>query len=89
VREAIANAWVIDCEPAGSSTFASFAISLGPRQAQGESVLPGWRPAAWAQHSSARGLAALGLLDAAGGARMDFALGDLFVTLRRTERPAR
>jgi hypothetical protein len=46
---------------------------------------PAWLPAAWRAHSSARGLAALGLLALPPDARLALPLGGLQLTLRLTQ----
>jgi hypothetical protein len=90
VREPIANAWVVDCAPDGSRpALASFALELGPREADsGMTSIEHWMPQEWAHHSSARGLAALALIDAGEGASLRLGLGGQTLTLRRTAKVA-
>ena len=49
------------------------------------SPLPAWLPPDWASNSSARGLAALGLLERAGPASMHFSLGAQSLSLERED----
>jgi hypothetical protein len=87
VAEATASAWIIDCRPpaAGLPALASFTLALEPMGARTPSPLPSWLPASWAGHSSARGLAALGLLDDAAGTACRMSLGAQLLTLHRLQ----
>ncbi|HTH78571.1 MAG TPA: beta-ketoacyl synthase chain length factor [Ramlibacter sp.] len=89
-REAIANAWVIDCVPDSSrNALATFALALAPREGQvGMASVAGWMPQEWAHHSSARALAALALIDTAHDTSLRFGLGGQSLTLRRTAKVA-
>ena len=87
VEEATASAWIISCgAPAeGVPVLASFTLTLEPVGTQSRSPLPPWLPANWAGHSSARGLAALGLLDAGTDTACQLSLGAQLLTLRRVD----
>jgi hypothetical protein len=52
------------------------------------SPLPAWLPAAWSSNSSARALAALGLLEQAPGSAASFSLGGQMLVLSREKGPA-
>jgi hypothetical protein len=90
VREEMACAWVIGCTPPAQDlpALASFALTLAPGEPSMPAAFPDWMPAAWASYSSARGLAALALLDAAEDAELQLALGAQCVRLRRTAKGA-
>ncbi|MEZ0307141.1 MAG: beta-ketoacyl synthase chain length factor [Ramlibacter sp.] len=83
VNEPIACAWILSAGEPGAQALASFSMEL---QAQGAlpSALPSWLPQAWSAHSSARALAALGLLETADG-ECRFSLGSQVLALRRTD----
>jgi hypothetical protein len=87
VAEATASAWIISCQsPApGVPVLASFTLALEPAGTRSPSPLPAWLPAAWTGHSSARGLAALGLIDSPPGTACHYPLGVQLVTLRRID----
>ncbi|MBG9388460.1 beta-ketoacyl synthase chain length factor [Caenimonas aquaedulcis] len=77
IAQGTAAAWIVSGgTPRGDApVLASFALSLEDAGAQPASPLPGWMPAAWAGHASARALAALSLMDAAAGAAGGYPLG--------------
>jgi hypothetical protein len=84
VEDPTASAWVIGSGLAdASAALASFTLTLEPPGAQASPPLPSWMPANWARHSSARGLAALGLLDARPDAVCRLPLGAQSLCLRR------
>ncbi len=86
VDEATSVAWIISSgmnEPAGPR-LATFRLSL-QRDGAVASSLPQWMPASWAGHSSARGLAALTLLEAPEGACQVFSMGAQSLTLTRLQ----
>ena len=87
VTEATATAWILSA-PAGDGqvpALASFELELelGPAGEAPATPLPGWLPARWCGHSSARALAALGLLEAGAGAVLQLTLGRQMLGLRR------
>lgn len=86
VEEATASAWIISCRPTGERVpvLGSFTLEVEPELRLPE-PLPAWLPASWAGHSSARGLAALGLLEAVAGTPCRLSLGAQLLTLRRVE----
>lgn len=86
VNEATANAWILSCAPSAGAApvLGSFTLALVPPEASAPSALPAWMPAGWAANSSARGLAALALLDAPGGAELALPLGGQLLAVRRT-----
>jgi hypothetical protein len=85
VDDATASAWLISSglASAGAADLGSFTLALEPAGTQGPTPLPSWMPANWAHHSSARGLAALGLLDAPSDSVCRLALGMQSLSLRR------
>jgi hypothetical protein len=84
LKEPLGTAWVLS---------ATDTPVQGPVLGRGELVVapagdapalpwrPGWLPEAWAHHSSARALAALGLLTAPAGTALTLPLGGLHLTL--------
>ncbi|HSV58279.1 MAG TPA: beta-ketoacyl synthase chain length factor, partial [Variovorax sp.] len=86
VEEATASTWIIRCGSPGEGVpvLGSFTLAVEPELRVPE-PLPTWLPASWAGHSSARGLAALGLLDAEAGTACRLSLGAQLLTLRRTD----
>jgi hypothetical protein len=86
VREGTASAWIISAPVSAeaSSTLASFTLDLTAAPGSQASELPSWMPPAWHAHSSARGLAALGLLEGKSDAGMRLQLGGAMLSLRRT-----
>jgi hypothetical protein len=85
ITDHTATAWILSAGESfpGAPVLGSFALELAPRDATAASELPAWLPAAWAQHSSARALAALGLLESPVGAAFRMTLGGQLLTLRR------
>jgi hypothetical protein len=86
VEEATASAWIISTGAPGEGVpvLASFTLVV-EAELQLPPPLPSWLPAAWTGHSSARGLAALGLLDAQAGAACRLPLGAQLLTLQRVD----
>jgi hypothetical protein len=86
VHEATASAWIIStgAAHADAPAMGEFDMTLEPASANGPSLLPSWMPASWLAHSSARGLAALCLLDD-GAAPLRLSLGAQVLTLRCVE----
>jgi hypothetical protein len=87
VHVATASAWIISSGPIAHTvpSICAFSMSLEPAGTQAATPLPAWLPPAWSAHSSARGLAALALLDADPGTPCRLSLGAQLLTLRRTE----
>lgn len=91
VHEATASAWIISSGPADgpAPALCTFRMTLAPAGTQSATPFPQWLPASWAASSSARGLAALGLLEAEAGTPCRLSLGSQILTLERTpEGPA-
>lgn len=86
VAQSTATAWVISCgTPDGTvPVLGAFTAALEPAQATDPTELASWLPASWASHSSARALAALGLLDAGPDTALRLSLGGQMLTLRST-----
>lgn len=86
VREGTANAWIISARPLAGAppALASFTLAMVEPSRSQASALPAWMPAAWNAHSSARGLAALGLLGQESDAEFRLQLGGGLLALRRT-----
>lgn len=85
VRDGTASAWIISAAPVAGAppALASFTLDMA-RQTQAQpSPLPAWMPPDWQAHSSARGLAALGLLSQDTGAQLRLPLGGGMLVLRR------
>jgi hypothetical protein len=90
VREGTASAWVISCAPDPHlPALGSFQVSLAPAENVEASSLPAWMPQEWHANSSARGLAALTLLDREDDARLIFGLGHQALVLSRTTEDAK
>lgn len=85
VTQATATAWIISCAaPDGSApVLGRFTLALEPAGTQAPSPLPPWLAPNWGVNSSARALAALGLLEADPGTACRFTLGGQLLTLRR------
>lgn len=86
VMESTATAWIISCglPDEAAPVLGCFTLALEPAGTQTPSPLPPWLPSNWAGHSSARALAALGLLEADPGTACRLTLGGQLLTLRRT-----
>jgi hypothetical protein len=86
VHEATASAWIISSGPVDEAApvLCTFSLALGRAGTQSATPHPAWLPASWAAHSSARGLAALGLLEAEAGTPCRLSLGGQMLTLQRT-----
>ena len=85
VAQSTASAWIISAGTPSETApiLGSFTMALEPAGMQAPSELAAWLPASWAAHSSARALAALGLLEADPGAALRLALGGQMLSLRR------
>lgn len=86
VREGTATAWIISSgrPDAAVPVLCSFTLAMKLAGAEVPTVLPPWLPASWAAHSSARALAALGLLEAGPDAACTLGLGQQLLSLRRS-----
>ncbi len=87
VHEATASAWIISTGPLTDKVpaLAKFSMTLQLAGTHEATPHPAWLPPVWEAHSSARGLAALGLLDADVGTLCRFSLGSQVVSLQRLE----
>jgi len=87
ITDAVATAWIIAAGPARSDApvLGSFALELGPGGAAQPTPLPLWLPAHWVALSSARSLAALGLLEAAPDTVLRLRLASQLLGLRRID----
>lgn len=87
VGESTATTWILtvptDAVDAPAPALGGFELHLGPAGAEEPSPLPDWLPTRWAGHSSARALAALGLLEAAPDTVCRFAFGRQLLRLQR------
>lgn len=85
VHEPTASAWIISAgaHAAAAQPLARFALALTAHAEREASPLPRWMPPRWAAHSSARSLAALGLIDAAPQTELVFGFGPQRLVLRR------
>ena len=85
VAQSTSTAWVISCgtPDATAPVLGAFTVALEPA-GHAPSTLAPWLPASWAAHSSARALAALGLLEADAQTPLRLTLGGQMLTLRRT-----
>lgn len=86
VTEPTATAWIISSRSsvAAVPVLGCFTLTLESVAGQAQSPLPSWLPPRWAGHSSARALAALGLLESQAGTPCRLTLGGQMLTLRRT-----
>ncbi len=87
VTDATASAWIISASSVGDGVpmLASFVLELEQTGTHAPSALPAWLPARWATHSSARALAALGLLEAPAGTEFRLSMGAQLVCLQRMD----
>ena len=85
VAQSTSTAWVISCgtPDATAPILGAFTVALEPAGHAPSTFAP-WLPASWAAHSSARALAALGLLEADAQTALRLTLGGQMLTLRRT-----
>lgn len=85
ITDHTATAWILTAEESvpGVPVLGSFALDLEPRGATRASPLPAWLPAAWAEHSSAHALAALGLLESPAGSAFRMTLGRQLLSMHR------
>lgn len=86
ITEPVATAWILSAGSQKSApALASFDLQFEEAGRSSATPLPCWVPTRWAAQSSARGLAALGLLDADGDTVCRCRLGGLMLRLRRIE----
>jgi hypothetical protein len=87
IRDGTACAWIVDPHDgaAASGSLGRFAMTLEPCTDDTQDTLAPWLPAEWRANSSARGLAALGLLDAPAGTRLRLRMGAQCLALWREE----
>lgn len=85
VTRPTACAWILAADGVAgkAAPLARFELALADPAAAPASPLPAWLPAHWAAHSSARAIAALGLLEAPATARMHLPLGGRTLVLNR------
>ena len=86
IGEPTASAWVIAApgSTAPPAALGRFSVEIEAGEASA-TPFPAWLPARWAAHSSAHGLAALGLLDAAPGTVCRVSFGSQVLSLRCLE----
>lgn len=86
VTEPAATAWILSAAsaPEGFAPLGAFALNLESEPAAEESPLPAWLPPGVRHNSSARALAALGLLEAQQETVFRMRLGNQMLALRRT-----
>ena len=89
VVQPTATAWILSgpASDASARVLGSFSLNLEPAGSTPPSALPPWMPPDWAANSSARALAALGLLEADPGMVHRLALGGQMLGLQRVEGP--
>lgn len=87
VSESTSTAWVISSGMPDETVpvLGSFSMVLEPAGAQAPTEFAAWLPASWVAHSSARALAALGLLEAGPDTDLRLPLGGQMLTLRRAD----
>jgi len=87
VTQHTATAWILSAGRAIQDVpvLGSFALELEAQDSALPSSLPSWLPPPWVEHSSARALAALGLLEASPGAVFRLALGGQLLSIRRLD----
>jgi len=85
ITDHTATAWILSAARASADVpvLGSFVLDLETQGATPPSPMPPWLPAAWSGHSSARALAALGLLEAAEGSCFRMTLGGQLLSIRR------
>lgn len=85
VNQHTASAWILSAGRAFEDmpVLGAFALDLEPRGAMTPSSLPSWVPQAWTEHSSARALAALGLLESEPKESFRMTLGGQILSMRR------
>lgn len=90
VTEPTATTWILSAPAANGQVpaFGSFELELRPMGELQPTPLPGWMPPRWSCHSSARALAALGLLEADADVLYHMTLGSQLLSLRRLDRTA-
>jgi hypothetical protein len=86
IVEGTAAAFVLTAAADGARPTAALAhwrMDLQPAAGSAASPLPAWMPPAWAANSSARAIAALGLLEQPAGTAMRLPLGAQMLSLTR------
>jgi hypothetical protein len=85
VAQSTSTAWIISTgtSDATAPVLGAFTVVLEPAGHLVPSTFAPWLPASWADHSSARALAALGLLEADAQTPLRLTLGGQMLTLRR------
>jgi hypothetical protein len=85
ITDHTATAWILSAAPAFADVpvLGSFVLDLETQGTTPPSAMPPWLPAAWSGHSSARALAALGLLEAAEGSCFRMTVGGQLLGIRR------
>src|SRR5690606_32060442 len=85
VVQPTACAWIlaVDDIVADMAPLAHFELSLVDPGEAPASPLPAWLPAQWSAHSSARAIAALGMIEAPPTTRFHLPLGERTLVLRR------
>lgn len=86
VTEPTACTWIVAADGLGGAAgapLARFELQLADRREVPASPLPAWLPAHWSAHSSARAIAALGLLEAPAATRFNLPLGERTLVLAR------
>jgi len=86
IAQGTSTAWVISSGTPDETApvLGTFTLALEPAGQRAPSTWAPWLPASWAAHTSARALAALGLLEADEETALRLALGGQMLTLRRT-----
>lgn len=83
IVEPMATAWMLSVNAdSAPPSLATFTVEAAAAQAATGAPLPPWLPSRWAHYSSARGLAALGLLESGENAGCQLTLGGLALTLK-------
>ena len=87
ITQPTATAWILSAGRTSGDVpvLGSFALDLEPQGTTPPSAIPSWLPPSWSEHSSARALAALGLLESAAGTSFRMTLGGQLLSLRRVE----
>lgn len=84
IVEPTATAWIISAATGKSApAVASFELQFDEATRASPTPLPPWLPSRWSRQSSARAMAALGLMDAEADAVYRCSLGGLMLCLRR------
>lgn len=88
IVQGTAAAFVLTAAAGGSAALGQWRMDLQPADASAASPLPAWMPPAWAANSSARAIAALGLLAQPAGTAMHLPFGAQMLSLARTTEAA-